>query len=156
MSKPFNLRLLGLALVPFWASSCAKTFADDYYLPCKYTGWVNVIYGGDGPSRVIANGPQRVFLLTGDLTRCYVNLTPMRGNYTIAYYRYCDTGITGPRSAARDKTHVLTEYNTFVTIGDVKHAVYAFYVSDQRLAAGVSLDTLPPNPLPYSLPARGQ
>lgn len=154
--KSDKRRLLGLALVPFLASACTQEMAEEYYLPCHYTGWVNIIYGPTGPSRVVTTDRQRVFILTGNLPYCYVNVEPRKSNYTTAYYRYCDTGITGPQSPLRDKTYVLDMYYSFVTIHGKKYSVDSFFVSDKPLGKGVSRDTLPPNPLPYSMPAQVQ
>jgi hypothetical protein len=154
-----NARFSRQAVVAAMALLCAacsqKPRHEEYYLPCGYVGWVNLIYEHDGPSRVFSSGDTTRYLLTGDLVNCYVHRKEESGGFTDRYFYYCPANIRRLKSGVPYKTYVPITYFTSIQLAGKTHSVRAFYVAnrpmDRVLAA--SADSVPPNPLQNAIPA---
>ena len=151
-SKWLLLRNCFLAMLSF--SSCDSTLSEEYYIPCNYKGWVNIIYNLNGASRVIVCDNKRVFFLSGNLINCYVNVSPEDGSFTTSYYRYCDDSIVEMKSNVRYKTFVPVRYNTTLFIKGKNYLVESFYVSDHPMSEALPDSVIPKNPLKNFIPAK--
>ena len=137
--------------------SCTRPAVRDKVLvfPCRYVGWVNLIYDSPGESSAQQTASLDRYVLAGDLTHCGVPLTFAVGAYRVRLFYNCQGRLLEIPNFVDANAHVSRSYVRTMTVDGHVKTVQSFYLSALPLARSLPDDALPPNPMdsiPFSNP----
>ena len=124
-----------------------ETIRQEIYLPCNYSGWVNIIYGLKGCSRAMSTDTVKMYVLSGDLTRCYLNTKFQEGPYDTRIFYMCSDCLQEVPSFVKANSHVTRGSMTSIKIKEKSFDVQSFYVSRSEINQNILKDELPANPI---------
>lgn len=138
-----------LLLNAFLVLSCKNVVIvkNNYIIPCKYIGWINIVYGVKGSVVANASGISNEYVLSGDLTRCCVENVLSDSPHSDYFFESCNGRLYSIPGATDANSRITRGYTTKIKLDNKWHDVQAFYVSPTMLPVALSDNYIQQNPI---------